>query len=335
MAKKHIHLIGIGGISMSGIAKLLLLRDYKVSGSDIKDSNTIKNLKKLGAKIEVGHNSNNIKKWGIPDFVVNSSAIDDNNSELKMANKLGIKILKRAEMLSKLMEDKKTIAVSGTHGKTTTTGLIATMMQNSEKYDPTTMIGGNLPSIQGNIKSGTDNYFVTEADESDGSLLYFDPYISVVTNIELEHLDFYTNKKKLQNTFKNFINKTAASGKSIVCAEDKIIRELIDLDNDKIISYGFENGKIRANNINYLPFGSLFDVEFNNKKIGEINLQIPGKYNILNSLAAIAEENSASSEEMSASVSDYSEKIQDMTGYIKQMDELVKSFSENLLKYNT
>jgi len=191
-------------------------------------------------------------------------------------------------MLSKLMEDKKTIAVSGTHGKTTTTGLIATMMQNSEKYDPTTMIGGNLPSIQGNIKSGTDNYFVTEADESDGSLLYFDPYISVVTNIELEHLDFYTNKKKLQNTFKNFINKTAASGKSIVCAEDKIIRELIDLDNDKIISYGFENGKIRANNINYLPFGSLFDVEFNNKKIGEINLQIPGKYNILNSLAAIA-----------------------------------------------
>jgi len=288
LAKKHIHLIGIGGISMSGIAKLLLLRDYKVSGSDIKDSNTIKNLKKLGAKIEVGHNSNNIKKWGIPDFVVNSSAIDDNNSELKMANKLGIKILKRAEMLSKLMEDKKTIAVSGTHGKTTTTGLIATMMQNSEKYDPTTMIGGNLPSIQGNIKSGTDNYFVTEADESDGSLLYFDPYISVVTNIELEHLDFYTNKKKLQNTFKNFINKTAASGKSIVCAEDKIIRELIDLDNDKIISYGFENGKIRANNINYLPFGSLFDVEFNNKKIGEINLQIPGKYNILNSLAAIA-----------------------------------------------
>jgi len=288
LAKKHIHLLGIGGISMSGIAQLLLLSDYKVSGSDIKNSNTIKNLKKIGAKIETGHNSNNIKKWGIPDLIVISSAIDKDNPELKMANKLEIKIIKRAEMLSKLMKNKKTIAVSGTHGKTTTTGLIATMMQNNEKYDPSIMLGGNLPSLGGNIKSGTDNYFVTEADESDGSLLFFDPYLSVVTNIELEHLDYYTNKKKLLNTFKKFIDKTDESGKAIVCAEDKSIRELIDMDNEKIISYGFEKGKIRAKNINYLPFGSLFDVVFNNKKIGEINLQIPGKYNILNTLAAIA-----------------------------------------------
>ena len=288
MAEKHIHLIGIGGISMSGIAKLLLLRNYKVSGSDIKNSSTVKELKNLGAKIEIGHNSDNVKKWGLPDLVVISSAIDNDNPEIKMANELKIKIIKRAEMLSKLMKNKSTIAVSGTHGKTTTTGLIAAMMQNSDNYDPTIMLGGNLPSLGGNIKNGSDDYFLTEADESDGTLLYFDPYLSVVTNIELEHLDYYTDKEKLLNTFKKFINKTDESGKAIVCAEDKSIHELIDLDNEKIISYGFENGKIRAENINYLPFGSLFDVVFNSKKLGEINLQIPGQYNILNSLAAIA-----------------------------------------------
>ncbi|MGM0436873.1 MAG: UDP-N-acetylmuramate--L-alanine ligase [Bacillota bacterium] len=288
MAEKHIHLIGIGGISMSGIAKLLLINDYKVSGSDIKYSKVIERLKKNGAKISIGHDSNNIKRWGKPDSVVISSAIGNDNPELKMAKKFGINILKRAEMIAKLMNDKKTIAVSGTHGKTTTTGLIASLLQNNKNFDPTIMLGGNLDILDGNIHVGKGEYFITEADESDGSLLYFDPYLTVVTNIELEHLDYYTNEKKLLDTFNKFILKTDKRGKAIVCAEDKTINKLVDLNNNDILTYGFKNGKIQAKNIKSLPFGSLFDVEFNNKKIGEINLQIPGSYNILNSLAAIS-----------------------------------------------
>lgn len=288
LSYQHVHLIGIGGISMSGIAKMLVKNGYKVSGSDIKKSKIINELIKIGVKVEIGHDGKNIKKWGVPDLVVISSAIDNNNPEIKMAKKLEITILKRAEMIAKLMENKKTIAVSGTHGKTTTTGLIASMLQNDQNYDPTIMIGGNLPSIGGNIKLGNDEFFITEADESDGSLLYFEPYLSVITNIELEHLDYYTSKGKLLETFNKFIKKTDKNGKVILCAEDNIISELIDLSNEKILSYGFERGIIQAKNINYLPFGSLFDVKFNGKKIGEINLQIPGKYNILNSLAAVS-----------------------------------------------
>ena len=288
MANQHVHLIGIGGISMSGIAKILLIKGYKVSGSDIKNSTTIKKLKNRGAEIRIGHDSKYLKKWGEPDSVVISNAINDDNPELKMAQKLGVKIYQRAEMIAELMKDKKTIAVSGTHGKTTTTGLIASILQNNDRFAPSVMLGGQLPSLGGNIKVGKGDYFITEADESDGSFLFFDPYLTVITNVELEHLDYYTNEEKLLKTFKKFILNTDKRGKTVVCAEDKTINNLININDEKVLSYGFNNGKLQAKNINYLPFGSLYEVEFNNKKLGEINLQIPGSYNILNSLAATA-----------------------------------------------
>ena len=288
MSNKHVHLMGIGGISMSGIAKILLAKGYQVTGSDIKNSNSVKNLRNKGVKIVIGHDPQTISKWGEPDLVVISNAIDDDNSELRMAQKKDIKIFKRAEMIAQLMIDKKTIAISGTHGKTTTTGLIASMLQNSKNYEPTIMLGGNLDSINGNVQIGKGDYFLIEGDESDGSFLYFDPYLAVVTNIELEHLEYYTSKKKLLNTFNEFISKTNKKGKTVAWAEDKTLSEIVDINNEKIISYGFQNGELQAKNIKYLPFGSLFDIELNENKLGEINLQIPGRYNILNALAAVA-----------------------------------------------
>ncbi|MGM0409944.1 MAG: UDP-N-acetylmuramate--L-alanine ligase [Bacillota bacterium] len=285
MAKKNIYLIGIGGVSMSGIAKILKEKGYKVSGSDIKDSKRVQELKKIGINVNIGHNESNIKKK--IDIVVISNAIKKKNVEYKKAKKLNLKILKRAEMIADLMKDKKGIAISGTHGKTTTTALISTMLKNAT-LNPTIMVGGDLDSINGNVYLGKGDYFVTEADESDGSFLYFDPYISVVTNIELDHINYYDSKEKLLNNFKKFIRAEEDDKKSIVCAEDKQIRDLCDLDNENLLSYGFNYGNIRASNIEILPFGSVFDVEYNNNKIGEISLQIPGKYNILNSLAAVS-----------------------------------------------
>ncbi len=287
MAKKHIYLIGIGGVSMSGIAKSLMDKGYKVSGSDIKKSERVISLRNQGAKINVGHDKKNIEIDNKPDMVVISNAIGENNEELKKAKELNIKILKRAEMIAFLMKGKKGVAISGTHGKTTTTGLVSSVLKNGQ-FDPSIMIGGDLPSIGGNIQLGDGEYFITEADESDGSFLYFDPYITVVTNIELDHINYYDSKEKLLKTFKKFIMNANDAGKSIVYAEDETIKEIIDLKNDKILSYGINEGDIRATGIKMLPFGSYFDIEYHERKLGEINLQIPGRYNILNSLAAIA-----------------------------------------------
>lgn len=287
MTEEYIHFIGIGGISMSGIAMAVLDKGYQVSGSDLKGSEQIELLRKRGARVNIGHGPGNITAGRKPDLVVISNAIPDSNSELKKAVELDIPIYKRAEMIAQLMLEKKGIAISGTHGKTTTTGLVSAVLKEGE-FDPTVMIGGDLPSIGGNIQMGDGDYFVTEADESDGSLLYFDPYISIVTNIELDHINFYDSREKLLKTFKKFIKKPLPAGKSVVCAEDNTIREIIDLDDPNIISYGFYHGDIRASNINMLPFGSFFDIEYNGNKLGEINLQIPGRYNILNTLAAVA-----------------------------------------------
>ncbi|ACL69666.1 UDP-N-acetylmuramate--L-alanine ligase [Halothermothrix orenii] len=283
-SKKHVHLIGIGGISMSGIAQMLLKRGYKVSGSDLKDSPLLDRLRRSGANVYIGHSPENIKG---ADMIVISTAIPEDNSELQAARKAGLPVYGRAQMIAKLMEDKKTIAISGTHGKTTTTSMVATILKEN-KMDPTVMVGGVLNNIGGNVYLGKGEYFVTEADESDGSLLYFDPSGVVVTNIEFDHHDYYDSKEKLLNTFKEFVNKIPKDGKAIVYAEDDNIRKILDNEDRRVLTYGINAGKLKAININTLPFGSYYNLVYGERVLGEIRLQVPGVHNVLNSLAAVA-----------------------------------------------
>ncbi|MFW6381164.1 MAG: UDP-N-acetylmuramate--L-alanine ligase [Bacillota bacterium] len=284
MTREWIHLIGIGGISMSGIAEYLLDRGFRVSGSDLKKSEHLDRLQKLGADIYIGHSRDNL---GQADRVVVSSAIPGDNPELLAARERGVQVLKRAEIIAHFMQHHYGLAVSGTHGKTTTTSMIAGLL-NKDKFDPTIMVGADLSSINGNVRVGTGDYFLTEADESDGSLLYFDPMVAVITNIELDHPDYYDSRQKLKNTFREFIDKIPDSGKVIVWAEDKTIKELVDFEDSRLFSYGFNSGDLRAYRPQLLPFGSYFTVDYNGHHLGEINLQVPGEHNILNALAAVA-----------------------------------------------
>lgn len=282
--RKHIHLIGIGGISMSGIAKLLIKNGYIVSGSDLKDSHLIKELQQEGARVHIGHSAKYVQG---ADLVVISNAIPDENPELEYARENNIPVLKRAQMIAKFMEEKKGIAISGTHGKTTTTSMVSTILKYAN-LNPTILVGGELNTIGGNSYLGNGDYLVTEADESDGSLLYFNPHIAIVTNIELDHHDYYDTREKLMSTFKKFISKPPQDGKVIICAEDRDIMSLVEDDDPRLFTYGIKNGILRATNIKLLPFGSYYTLIYNNRELGEINLNIPGKHNVLNSLAAVA-----------------------------------------------
>lgn len=279
----HVHFIGIGGISMSGIADILIKRGYSVSGSDVKGSHLVEKLRSQGAKINIGHKAHNV--YGA-DLVVYSSAISAENPEMKYARKQGLPIIKRAQMLSRLMENKSGIAVAGTHGKTTTTSMIATLL-NKGGYDPTILIGGELDIIGGNSYLGSGKYLVTEADESDGSFLYYNPQVVVVTNIEMDHQEYFGSNENLLQIFKEFIYKVPENGSAVLCTEDKNIRDIIKGEDIPFITYGFESGVLRAVDCNTLPFGSYFNLVYKEKILGEINLQVPGKHNILNSLGAI------------------------------------------------
>ncbi len=284
MQQKHIHLIGIGGISMSGIAEILLHKGYKVSGSDLKDNHLLDYLREQGGKIYIGHSTGNVEG---ADLVVISNAVPQENVELKYARENNIPVIERAQMIARFMEDKYNIAISGTHGKTTTTSMIASVLKTSDR-DPTILVGGELDEIGGNVHIGKDDYFITEADESDGSFLYFDPELAIITNVELDHIDYYDSHEKLLSTFRKFLTNVSDKGIAVLCAEDEILRQIIDEKDLNALTYGFKQGGIRAKNIQLLPFGSYFTIFYNQQKLGEVNLQIPGKYNILNSLAAVA-----------------------------------------------
>jgi UDP-N-acetylmuramate--alanine ligase len=284
MAVKNIHLVGIGGISMSGIAEILLQKGYRVSGSDLKDSHLLEKLHALGARISIGHQANNVEG---ADLVIFSNAISKDNPELLFAVRKGIPVLKRAEMIARLMQDKKGIAVSGTHGKTTTTAMIATILKKGG-LDPTILVGGELDLIKGNAYLGQGEYLITEADESDGSFLYYDPQIVVVTNVEIDHHDYYDSKEKLVKTFKQFIEKTPVDGRAVLYAGDPVLMDLVKQGDPGIFTYGFNQGDLRATDLKLFPFGSYFTPIFKGQKLGEINLKVPGKHNIANSLAAIA-----------------------------------------------
>ena len=284
-----IFFIGIGGIGMSGIAEVLANQGFKVEGSDISENPNISRLRKLGIGVNIGHSIDNIKNVAI---VVISSAIERNNIELIEARKKRIPIVKRAEMLAELMRFKKTIAVAGTHGKTTTTSLMATILEKAN-YDPTVINGGVINSYNSNAKLGRSDWMVVEADESDGSFLKLPATYVIVTNIDAEHLDFYLSFKELKNAFESFINNIPFYGAAIICIDNPTIQSIIsETEDKKIITYGLSpQADFRATNIVFKESKTFFTLEISPKKdssakkIENMVSNIPGIHNVQNILA--------------------------------------------------
>lgn len=282
---KNIHFVGIGGIGMSGIAELLINLEYNISGSDVSSSDTTKRLESLGAKIFLGHHSTNIND---AQLVVTSSAIRPDNPEVLEAKKLGIQIIPRAEMLSELMRVKEGIAIAGMHGKTTTTSLVGTILAHAG-LDPTIVVGGKLNALGSNAKLGTGKYLVAEADESDRSFLLLSPKMSVVTNIDMEHLDHYKNLDEIKETFLKFLSRLPKDGTAFLCIDNSDVKNLIPKLKSKVITYGISpNAEYRATEIKYNGINSSYKCLRSNKSLGSITLPMPGEHNVVNSLAAIA-----------------------------------------------
>lgn len=282
---KKIYFVGIGGSGMSGIAEVLLNLGYQISGSDLKETEVTQRLAKLGAKILYQHRAENIKDAQV---VVVSSAIMKDNPEVLSALEHKIPVIPRAEMLAELARLKYTIAIAGTHGKTTTTSLIGTILSEAN-FDPTLVIGGRLRGLDTGAKLGKGEFLVAEADESDGSFLKISPTITVVTNIDNDHLDHYGTMEKLEETFLQFISRVPFYGWSILCLDNPGIRKILSSVERNFYTYALENNAdFTAKDIVYNDWGSEFTVYFWKKKIGKINLHLPGKHNVSNALAAIA-----------------------------------------------
>lgn len=283
--KKSIHLIGIGGAGMSGIAQLLLELGYVVSGSDIKPSPITKRIEKKKGKVFIGHNQSNVKN---AELVIYSSAISDQNPEMVAAKQKGIPVVPRARILGELMRDKIGIAITGTHGKTTTTALISHMLLTA-KMNPTVAIGGEMPQLGGNAKLGQGCYFVAEADESDASFLWLSPTYSVVTNIDRDHLDHYHDLGEIVESFRQFMNKTKTEGCLFCSEDDEKIKEILATLRRRFVTFGLsKDGQYHPANIEMEENRSQFDCISKGKKLGRIYLPLPGLHNVSNALAAIA-----------------------------------------------
>ncbi len=284
-----IHLIGIGGIGMSGLAQIMKNMGFKVQGSDQnRNKNTI-NCSKLGIKIFIGHATSNIKKATI---LVKSTAIKNNNTELKYAKKNKIPVYSRAELLADVVSLKKNIIITGSHGKTTTTSLVAKILSD-QKLDPTIINGGVINSLKSNAKLGKGEWAILEADESDGSFLKLPINYSIVTNIDHEHLDYYKSYKNLEKSFIEFINKTPPTGKAIICIDNNNIRKILNkIKNKNILTYGeSKKAEYQIKKIRYNFESTIFDLNFKGKhkknyNIKNINVKLLGKHNVLNAAAA-------------------------------------------------
>lgn len=285
----HIHFVGIGGIGMSGIATILRHQGYTISGCDLDlDQQSVKNLLALGCIIQKGNNGPACADSSI-DILVYSSAIKSQDPEIIAAQKRGIPTLPRALMLAELMRTKYSIAISGAHGKTTTTSLVSHILMHAQ-FDPTIIIGGHLKSISSNARFGQGNFLVAEADESDRSLLHLHATIAVITNIDLEHLETYTDIDDIKQTFRQFLNNIPFYGKAVLCIDDVHIQSLLPIPHLKIITYGStSSADIYADQITLHPASSTFTVFRKNEPdpLGVIHYSMPGKHNILNALAAI------------------------------------------------
>ena len=283
--KKRIHFIGIGGAGMSGLAEVFHCHGYAVQGSDIKKTKLTDRLEELGIQVTESHSAENIDNV---DYVAYSSCITEQNAELKEAKRKNIPVLRRIEALNMLLRDKDIIAISGAHGKTTTTSLISYLLIEGG-LDPTVFIGADVYFLEGNARHGRGNLVVTEADESDGSFLMLEPLYSVSTNIDKEHMDFYDNMDNVMKAYIKFIGNTRKEGCVFVCADDKDLREISKNSNKKIISYGIsKDADVRAEKVELMGLGGArFDLVYKNKLLGKVNLSIMGMHNILNTLAAI------------------------------------------------
>ena len=282
---RKIHFIGIGGTGMSGIAEVLINLGYQVTGSDLAGNQAIDRLISLGGKVSIGHRADQVVG---ADVVVVSSAVRKNNEELAQAERLQIPTIPRAEMLGELMRMKYSIGIAGSHGKTSTTSMIAQVLSDAD-LDPTIVIGGRLGVLGSNAKLGRGDLLVAEADESDGSFLKLSPKVAVVTNIDAEHLDHFGDLARLRGAFCDFLNRVPFYGASILCVEDPHCREVLPQLTRRTLTYGIEQpADLSATDIRLHGRESAYTAHFQGKKLGSVRLRVPGTHNILNSLAALA-----------------------------------------------
>ncbi|MBI1822644.1 MAG: UDP-N-acetylmuramate--L-alanine ligase [Nitrospirae bacterium] len=282
---QQVHFIGIGGSGMSGIAEVLLNLGYRVTGSDLLESETTRRLESGGGTIYVGHHPSQVKGAHV---VVVSSAVDRGNPEIEEARRLKIPVIPRAEMLAELMRLKYGVAVAGSHGKTTTTSMIAMVLAMGGLY-PTAVIGGKLNLFGGHSKLGQGNILVAEADESDGSFLKLSPTIAVVTNIDREHLDFYQDLESIKKAFLEFANKVPFYGCSVICLDDPINQTLFPFLQKRVVTCGLHaQSDIQASNIESIEWRSSFDVTAFGESLGTFKIKVHGIHNIKNALASIA-----------------------------------------------
>ncbi len=282
---RRIHFVGIGGIGMSGIAEVLLNLGYTVTGSDLGATETTERLARLGATVFQGHDARNLQET---DVVVTSTAVRPDNPEVVEAHRRNIPVIPRAEMLAELLKMKFSIAVSGSHGKTTTTSMIATMLAHGG-VDPTMVIGGKLASIGSNARLGGGDVVVAEADESDGSFLKLHPVISVITNIDREHLDHYLDIEDIKQAFLQFANGVPFYGATVLCLDDPHVKEILPDVKRRTLTYGLSRpADYRAERISFSGGSSRFSVYFRDNLLGSVTLKVPGLFNVYNALAAVA-----------------------------------------------
>jgi UDP-N-acetylmuramate--alanine ligase len=283
---QHVHFVGIGGIGMSGIAEVLLTLGYQVSGSDLKLTPITERLANLGATIQLGHRAENVA--GAKAVVV-SSAVDAQNPELVEARRLQIPIIPRGELLAELMRLKFGIAIAGSHGKTTTTSMVACIL-NAADMDPTVVVGGRVAAMaDSNARVGKSTILVVESDESDGSFLKLAPIIAVVTNIDREHLDHYASLEDIQAAFADFVNKVPFYGAAVLCMEDKNIQQIFPEIRRRTITYGRSaQVDLEIHSVVLTPTGSDFSIRRSGAELGSFHVSVPGLHNVLNATAAIA-----------------------------------------------
>lgn len=280
---KKFHFIGIGGIGMSGIAKILLDMGYEISGSDVRENEVIEELRKKGAIIYIGHKPENVIG---KEVVVYSSAINPLNEELLKTKELGLNVISRGDMLADLFRMKEGVAISGSHGKTTTTSMIS-HIAHAAGTDPTVLIGGILQTFGSNAVLGKSEILISEADESDGSFLKLNSVINVVTNIDKEHIGYYKDYEDIKDAFVQFINNVPFYGASVINIDDIGVKSILSRLHKKILTYGIDSGDFQAKNIVFKEDYTNFDVFYKGIKLNNITIKIPGIHNVYNALAAI------------------------------------------------
>jgi len=282
---RKLHFVGIGGIGMSGIAELLINQGFEISGSDLQLSEVTQRLSELGARVDEGHSAALV---GEADVVVISSAVKQDNPEVMEARRRKIPVIRRAEMLGELMRMKFSVGIAGTHGKTTTPSIVGLVLSQAG-LDPTIIVGGKVRSLRTSAKLGGGEYLVAEADEFDRSFLRMFPTIAVVTTLEAEHLDCYTNLDDIKGAFVEYVNKVPFYGAVILCLDEKSLQSIIPSIGGRLLTYGLSpQADVRGTALTFDGLNSAFDVQYRGDRLGRITLKVPGVHNVKNCLAAIA-----------------------------------------------